>query len=184
MSNQRDTHLAAAHGFGMIQNEVEVRQFLEWYERRDVRRLLEIGTHTGGFLSLLIETGRPKELVVSVDLPWQEHEYTVGNFREAYADRIKFLVGNSHDTATLHAVRAVAAPGLDFLFLDGDHSYSGVELDFIMYSGLVRPGGWIGFHDINNGHECGRFYWDMAIRDRAHVEFGYGRTFGLGAVQV
>lgn len=192
MNTRWQSHLEHAHKFGMIQNDEEVKAFLDFYVRLGARRVLEIGTHTGGFLSLLVKVGLAKELVISVDLPWQEHEYRVGNFREVYASEVKFIVGNSHDAVTLRAVREQllnALPGatpapLDFLFLDGDHSREGVELDFIMYSGLVRPGGWIGFHDINNGHPCGRWYWDVAIRDRAHVEFGYGRTFGIGCVRV
>jgi hypothetical protein len=39
---------------------------------------------------------------------------------------------------------------LDFLFIDGDHTYEGVKDDYEMYKHLVRPGGWIGFHDIKN----------------------------------
>ena len=37
---------------------------------------------------------------------------------------------------------------LDFLFIDGDHSYEGVLCDFMTYSPLVRTGGLIAFHDI------------------------------------
>jgi predicted O-methyltransferase YrrM len=37
---------------------------------------------------------------------------------------------------------------LDFLFIDGDHTYKGVKEDFEMYSPLVRKGGVIAFHDI------------------------------------
>jgi len=37
---------------------------------------------------------------------------------------------------------------LDFLFIDGDHSYEGVKKDFEMYSPLVRKVGIIAFHDI------------------------------------
>ena len=37
---------------------------------------------------------------------------------------------------------------LDFLFIDGDHTYEGVKKDFEMYSPLVRNGGIIAFHDI------------------------------------
>jgi len=39
----------------------------------------------------------------------------------------------------------------DFLFIDGDHTYEGVEGDFEMYSPLVRRGGIIAFHDIVPG---------------------------------
>jgi len=37
---------------------------------------------------------------------------------------------------------------LDFLFIDGDHSYEGVKKDFEMYSPLVKKEGIIAFHDI------------------------------------
>ena len=37
---------------------------------------------------------------------------------------------------------------IDFLFIDGDHSYEGVKADFRLYSGFVRESGMIVFHDI------------------------------------
>ena len=37
---------------------------------------------------------------------------------------------------------------IDFVFIDGDHTYEGVKSDFLNYGPLVRPGGIIGFHDI------------------------------------
>ena len=37
---------------------------------------------------------------------------------------------------------------LDFLLIDGDHTYEGVKSDFEMYSSIVRKGGLIAIHDI------------------------------------
>ena len=37
---------------------------------------------------------------------------------------------------------------IDFLFIDGDHTYQGVKKDFEMYSPLVSENGIIAFHDI------------------------------------
>jgi predicted O-methyltransferase YrrM len=37
---------------------------------------------------------------------------------------------------------------IDFLMIDGDHSYEGVKADFNLYHKLVRKGGIIAFHDI------------------------------------
>jgi len=39
---------------------------------------------------------------------------------------------------------------IDFLFIDGDHTYEGVRQDYEMYSPLVQKGGYIAFHDIND----------------------------------
>jgi predicted O-methyltransferase YrrM len=40
---------------------------------------------------------------------------------------------------------------LDFLFIDGDHSYEGVAKDFELYAPLVKKNGLIAFHDIVHG---------------------------------
>ena len=37
---------------------------------------------------------------------------------------------------------------LDYLLIDGDHSYPGVKCDFEMYGTTVRKSGLIAFHDI------------------------------------
>jgi cephalosporin hydroxylase len=37
--------------------------------------------------------------------------------------------------------------GIDFLFIDGDHSYESVLCDFLLYYPLVNKGGIISFHD-------------------------------------
>jgi predicted O-methyltransferase YrrM len=39
-------------------------------------------------------------------------------------------------------------PEVDFLFLDGDHSYARAKQDWEWYAPLVRPGGIIALHDI------------------------------------
>jgi predicted O-methyltransferase YrrM len=53
---------------------------------------------------------------------------------------------------------------VDFVFIDGDHSYEGVKTDFEMFSRLVRRGGIIALHDIvinpaETGCEVSKF-WD------------------------
>jgi len=40
---------------------------------------------------------------------------------------------------------------LDFLFIDGDHTYDGVKKDFEIYGRYVRKNGIIAFHDIVPG---------------------------------
>lgn len=51
--------------------------------------------------------------------------------------------------------RILGGHKLDFLFIDGDHTYECVKKGFEMYSPLVRKGGLIAFHDIVPGPlEC------------------------------
>ncbi|MCS7366302.1 MAG: class I SAM-dependent methyltransferase [archaeon YNP-WB-062] len=58
---------------------------------------------------------------------------------------------------------------MDFLFIDGDHTYEGVKKDFEMYSPLVRGGGIIAFHDIvqhppETGCEVSGFWNEIKLR--------------------
>ena len=42
---------------------------------------------------------------------------------------------------------------MDFLFIDGDHSYEGVKIDFELYSNLLSPTGIIMLHDTDSSYE-------------------------------
>lgn len=78
--------------------------------------------------------------------------YTVELHKDAMH---RFIVNNSLDTHS-HLICADSfnkqtlkeiPDGLDFLFIDGDHSYNGVKTDYLTYKDKVRAGGIIGFHD-------------------------------------
>jgi predicted O-methyltransferase YrrM len=62
--------------------------------------------------------------------------------------RSAFLIGMSHDPATVHKAYQHLAGGIDLLFIDGDHQYASVLMDWLLYSPLVRPGGLVAFHDV------------------------------------
>lgn len=72
------------------------------------------------------------------------------------------LIADKEDEYGVHAAEELWK--IDFLFIDGDHSYSGVKTDFLTYSPLVAKPGLIGFHDIaehpvETGCEVKKF-WD------------------------
>ena len=54
-----------------------------------------------------------------------------------------FQVLDSHNQTPDH----VKPASLDFLFIDGDHSYEGVVKDAELWRPLVKPGGLIAYHD-------------------------------------
>lgn len=62
--------------------------------------------------------------------------------------RSAFLIGWSHDPATVQKAYRHLAGGIDLLFIDGDHQYASVLTDWLLYSPLVKPGGLVAFHDI------------------------------------
>lgn len=104
--------------------------------------IVEIGIHNGWSLVTYNEAF-PDAQIYGVDngdwpdqvLPNNATLIKEDSQSEATVNRFKSLSGNSK---------------IDFLFIDGDHSYEGVRMDYLLWSPLVRPGGVIGFHDINN----------------------------------
>jgi predicted O-methyltransferase YrrM len=81
---------------------------------------------------------------------------------------------------------------IDFLFIDGDHTYEGVKADFRDYASLVRPGGVIAFHDILPrpdlpNIQVNRFWSEVRekydTRELIGPE-GSGRKIGIGLIRM
>lgn len=142
-----------------MQLKEELQGLAEIAEETNPRTILEIGTASGGSLYTWCRYFDCLEDVISLDLPG-------GAFGGGYSQSASqlftgfnsgskqhFIRSDSHNTETRkragEIVRNVSTErGLDFLFLDGDHTYEGVKTDFELYSDLVRDGGVIALHDI------------------------------------
>jgi predicted O-methyltransferase YrrM len=141
------------------QHRDELGRLLEILRQRNVRTVVEIGTGNGGTLFLLAQAASEDALVVSVDLPAGEFGGGYPIWRAALyhgfatrRQRIVLLRRDSHEPETVHELlKVLHERQIDFLFIDGDHSYQGVARDFEMYAPLVSPTGLIGFHDIIPG---------------------------------
>jgi cephalosporin hydroxylase len=137
----------------------EITALLRILEAESPRTVLEIGTAQGGTLFMLTRVAAPDALVVSVDLrrgqfgggypAWRAPLYR--SFARA-DQRVELVVGDSHDPRIGQRIRRLLdGRALDFLFIDGDHSYEGIRRDFADYTPLVRPGGVVALHDIVPG---------------------------------
>jgi len=117
---------------------------------------LEIGTNYGGTLLVLCTVSAADAKIISIDLP-------IGPFGGGYPrrkiplfrkfpranQRLHLIRADSHCEKTKNRVlRILAGEKLDYLFIDGDHTYSGIKRDFQMYAPLVRTGGVVALHDI------------------------------------
>jgi predicted O-methyltransferase YrrM len=145
--------------------------------------VLEIGTAKGGTLFLFAQLAAPDAHLVSVDLPLGQFGGGYPNFKaplyRSFArdtQRIDLIRADSHASETIARVTAAFPNGVDFLFIDGDHSLAGVTQDFDVYGRLVRPGGVVAFHDIVPGPGVGvgdvpRFWQDLKKNGRVRAEF-------------
>jgi cephalosporin hydroxylase len=107
------------------------------------RVILEIGVDQGHSFHHWEETW-PTATLIGVDIgggPWSSGGRPLSDSRVICAD--------SHDPATLRQVKdRLAGQKVDFLFIDGDHSFDGVAQDYWTYRSLVHRGGTIALHDI------------------------------------
>jgi predicted O-methyltransferase YrrM len=140
----------------MAQVRSEIVELGKILQASPPRQSMEIGTNYGGTLLMLCTLSQPGARIISVDLPW-------GRFGGGYplrkiplfrsfprsGQRLHLVRADSHAAETKQRVmRILAGEPLDYLFLDGDHTYDGVRRDFEMYAPLVRSGGIVVFHDI------------------------------------
>jgi cephalosporin hydroxylase len=143
--------LALSSPFAPLQVPEEITALLDLVRREAPRRILEIGSSRGGTLYLFTKVVPADATLLTVDLripdPALLRSFARGR------QRVVTIEGDSTAPDTLAAVRAVLPEAVDFLFLDGDHSYEGIKRDFEIYAPLVRPGGLIVFHDIVEDNE-------------------------------
>lgn len=163
MSNRvRDVHRFVEVAFGLwgiispAQIKEEIFALMKILSRVKPRVVLEIGTGRGGTLFLLTKVSDPEAMIISIDLPGGPFgggypKWRIPIFKSFVSNgqRMYLLRRDSHDPATLDQVKGVLKGGkVDFLFIDGDHTYEGVKKDFEMYSPMVKRRGLIAFHDI------------------------------------
>ncbi len=164
-----------------IQIEEELVSLVQDVKRLDPRTVVEIGTSMGGTLYLWTRLARPDAVIVSIDLPGGQFGGGYSPLRTAIYRRfaresqeLHLVRADSHDNSTLEHLKSLLGGGsIDFLFIDGDHTYEGVKRDWEMYSPLVRPGGLVAFHDVAGNYETTQVkrLWDVIKLDHQYREY-------------
>lgn len=147
------------------------------------RRSLEIGTNYGGTLFLLCAVSPPNAKIISLDLPdgpfgggYPKRKIPIFRQFPRFGQELHLLRANSHHRETKAQIeRLLRNEPLDYLFVDADHTYEGVQRDFEMYAPLVRTGGVIAFHDIvthKAGTQCEvERFWNEIKQQYQYREF-------------
>jgi predicted O-methyltransferase YrrM len=139
-----------------MQIREEFLALLAVFKEAKPRVVMEIGTANGGTLFCFSKLAPADATLISIDLPngefgggypsWKEPVYR--QFSKPNQE-LFLLREDSHTEQTLQKVKKILnGRKIDFLFIDGDHTYEGVKRDFELYSSLVNEHGVISFHDV------------------------------------
>jgi cephalosporin hydroxylase len=153
------------------QNLEEFEELLKEYIKIKPSKFIEIGSLYGWTLQHFIHYGEDNSTALSIDLPvrffvgpndWRikkqesNYKFVWPIWAKAKKCKLHLITGSSQNSKTLENTKIIFKDELiDFLFIDGDHSYHGVKMDYEMYGPLVRKGGIIAFHDIGKNEEGG-----------------------------
>ena len=139
----------ASKTFRPSQQPQEINSLLQLLIELQPQWLCEIGCYRGGTLFLWSQVANLDSALISLDLAHDPQRVKAYPYFRRGTQRLHLISGNSHEKGTLDQLRHVLkGHQLDFLFIDGDHSYKGVKADYEMYAPLVRSGGLIALHDI------------------------------------
>jgi cephalosporin hydroxylase len=165
-----------------LQVRSEFLELVKLVTDQQCKHVLEIGTFMGGTLFVFSQIAASDATVISLDFPtsfsgrlYRAYQKLVFRRLIRKGQSLFFLRKDSHKPETVASVQeALQGHKLDFLFIDGDHSYEGVRQDFEMYAPLVGDGGLIAIHDIAITDkpliQVYRF-WDEVKQGYIHKEF-------------
>jgi predicted O-methyltransferase YrrM len=181
--------------FAPIQVEDEIVRLADDVRNLNPATVLEIGTCMGGTLYLWTRLAQSNATIISADLPGGTHGGGYSNLRTPLyrtfalpTQNFHLLRVDSHQQSTFdHIQSLLGGKPVDFLFIDGDHTYDGVKADWHMYSPLVRKGGLIAFHDIalSYGDTQVQRLWDEIKDGHEHWEYAYHpqKFYGIGVIR-
>lgn len=142
---------------GMFQIYSEIFEFSKFFKELNCKNILEIGSYYGGTFFVLCKLSNNEGKKISIDYPFYEGQEfqmqqrkTHENMR-TFANNVHIIKSDSHLESTVNDLENILnGEELDFIFIDGDHTYEGVKKDFEMYIPFLKDGGYVGFHDIND----------------------------------
>ena len=190
----------AVHKYGAIQETTELAALLMILRDHGVKNFLEIGSEAGGTFYAFCQLATGKK--ISLDLPsgesgsgrWVEHLKERQDLMSSFAPDVHLIEGDSHNLGSVWALKTKflgEVELLDFLFIDGDHTFYGVKTDYEMYSPFVKPGGIIAFHDIKDSQfhrhrDCmvADFWKTLKGKFKAEIRTGQPDWGGIGVVFV
>jgi predicted O-methyltransferase YrrM len=185
--------------FAPLQKRPEFLALLNATQKLGAKTIGEIGGFCGGSLFMFCRAAQPGARLLSMDLDFTPDRATAYSSFGVNGQQVTCIQADSHIQPTADRVADwLKGEKFDVLFIDGDHSYEGVVKDFQMYAPFVRPGGIIGFHDVQQDYNMryGRktendvggvpIFWDFLKKNyktEQHVENPEQDGYGIGILQ-
>jgi cephalosporin hydroxylase len=180
-----------------LQVRNELVELVKDVDKEKPRYILEIGTALGGTLFLFCRMASENAVIISIDLPlgmggggYSQARKPLYESFTSQQQHMYLIRGDSHKREIVEKVKALLdGKEIDFLFIDGDHTYEGVKQDFEMYSPFVKKNGIIALHDIieskYKGCEVSKFWNEIQDRyeHRTIVEDYAQKWAGIGLIK-
>lgn len=167
-----------------MQSHWDLDATLRYLEDFEINTMLEIGCYQGGCFATWSQVLKPDHMIgVTKDEVELFPDFRIRVARDDGPSKVDMIFRESQTPEALaEAEAALDGKLLDFLFIDGGHSFRDVQLDFLMYSPLVREGGVVGIHDVNRGCADVYKFWEGYIQQsyRSVVLSDAALSSGLG----
>ncbi len=129
------------------QNEWETRTFLRKVnDELKPERTVELGTWKG--VNAFLLGWVTKKITISLDIHDYDRNEAI-NIIRGYGLNISLPLADCRAPETISNTKMCLDGPIDLLFIDDGHCIEEVTEDHRLWAPLVRPGGWIVFHDIN-----------------------------------
>jgi hypothetical protein len=124
-------------------------------------RGIEIGRFNGGSTVLLAFAVGPNGSLLSIDTEPQDDQALKVFLKQAnLLERVGLVIADSskveHDDQ------------VDFVFIDGDHSYEGAKRDHNKWGSKVRPGGFVIHHDMGKARHLAS-QWESLAKLKSEI---------------
>lgn len=169
------------------QHLTEFEKLVEIYKPLKANYILEIGSLHGWSLHHWIEYSNKGSTVISIDLPVkdfvgpfdprvQQQEKAISeewpSWAKANKTKLYLIPQASQSNYVVQQVDNILDNNkLDFMFIDGNHFYDYVKLDFDLYKKFFKKGTVVAFHDIGENEEgTVNIFWNEVKTQYKHEE--------------
>ena len=167
------------------QNFQEFEGLLNEYKNLNPSKIIEIGSLYGWTLQHFIHYSQEGSTVLSIDLPVRNfvgpHDWRVAKQEDNYKNawpawakakktKLYLIPDASQKQSTFDKAKDIFKnEQIDFLFIDGDHTYHGVKRDYEMYGSLVRKGVLLLFMILAKMRKAGYMIYGKKLSNKASL---------------